>query len=345
MLCGIGLGSAHFVWIPVQGFLSFGEEAGKLVAESLGGKRISPSSAKGDERKLMNIVEEMAIASGVPVPPVFLMDEDRINAFAAGYSPKDAVLGVTRGCISKLNRSELQGVIAHEFSHILNGDMRMNIKLIGILHGILLIGLTGHVILRNLFYFGGGSRSRRSNKDNNGGGAIIVIAALAVAAIIIGFIGVFFGNLIRAAVSRQREFLADASAVQFTRDPGESLELFKESEATPVARGWKTRMFRKPAICSSRRRFIRDWMGYWQHTRRWTCEFGRSIQIGTESSHLSPKQPARDTPAYRPRRVSPPDLPAPPQRHLQHRPHPLKLKHLTPLKQHLMNLFIKAWTR
>ena len=191
---------------------------GTLVAESLGGRRISSMTQLPEERKLMNIVEEMAIASGVPVPPVFVMKEDGINAFAAGYSPSDAVLGVTQGCIQKLNRKELQGVIAHEFSHILNGDMRISIKLIGILHGILLIGMTGHMVLRNLFYFGGGSRSRRSKKEG-GGQIMLVILALAVVAIIVGFIGVFFGNLIKAAVSRQTEFLADASAVQFTRDP------------------------------------------------------------------------------------------------------------------------------
>ncbi|MEC7680732.1 MAG: M48 family metalloprotease, partial [Planctomycetota bacterium] len=132
--CYVGLGSAVLIFGgSLFKIFELRQGGGKLVAESLGGKRISPSSAKGDERKLMNIVEEMAIASGVPVPPVFLMNEDGINAFAAGYSPKDAVLGVTRGCISKLNRSELQGVIAHEFSHILNGDMRMNIKLMGFL--------------------------------------------------------------------------------------------------------------------------------------------------------------------------------------------------------------------
>ena len=190
---------------------------GTLVAESLGGRRISTSTQIPNERLLMNVVEEMAIASGVPVPPVFMMDEDGINAFAAGYSSSDAVLGVTRGCVDQLSRSELQGVIAHEFSHILNGDMRMSIKLIGVLHGILLIGVTGQVVLRGLFYSGGGSRRRSSKKE--GGGGILVIAALAITAVIVGFIGVFFGNLIKAAVSRQREFLADASAVQFTRDP------------------------------------------------------------------------------------------------------------------------------
>lgn len=189
---------------------------GTLVAESLGGRRISPQTKVADQRKLMNIVEEMALASGVPVPPVYLINEDGINAFAAGYSPSDAVLGVTTGCISQLSRDELQGVIAHEFSHILNGDMRMSIKLMGVLHGILLIGLTGQIVLRSLMY--GGGRSRRNKKDNEGGGVLVIIV-IAVAAIAIGFIGVFFGNLIKAAVSRQREFLADSSAVQFTRNP------------------------------------------------------------------------------------------------------------------------------
>ncbi len=189
---------------------------GTLVAESLGGRRISPQTNVADQRKLMNIVEEMALASGVPVPPVYLINEDGINAFAAGYSPSDAVLGVTTGCISQLSRDELQGVIAHEFSHILNGDMRMSIKLMGILHGILLIGLTGQIVLRSLVY--GGGRSRRNKKEGEGGGVLVIIV-IAVAAIAIGFIGVFFGNLIKAAVSRQREFLADSSAVQFTRNP------------------------------------------------------------------------------------------------------------------------------
>ncbi|MEM8666150.1 MAG: M48 family metallopeptidase [Planctomycetota bacterium] len=192
---------------------------GTQVAESLGGRRIYPSTKDPMERRLMNVVEEMAIASGTPVPPVFLLEEEGINAFAAGYSPSDAVLGITRGCAESLSRDELQGVIAHEFSHILNGDMRLSIKLIGILHGILLIGLTGQLILRTFVYGGAGRSRSRSNKDGGGGNAILVILAVAIAAIVLGFIGMFFGNLIKAAVSRQREYLADASAVQFTRDP------------------------------------------------------------------------------------------------------------------------------
>ena len=165
------------------------------------------------ERRLLNVVEEMAIASGTSTPPVYIMDgEAGINAFAAGFAPQDAVIGVTRGAATTLDRDELQGVIAHEFSHILNGDMRLNIRLIGLLHGIFLIGMIGYFILRMSFYTGGG-RSR----DNKGA---LPILALGAGLAIVGFAGTFFGNLIKAAVSRQREFLADSSAVQFTRHPG-----------------------------------------------------------------------------------------------------------------------------
>ncbi len=191
---------------------------GSRVAEALGGRRLYPNSQDPVERRLLNVVEEMAIASGTPVPPVFILDEEGINAFAAGYSPSDAVLGVTRGCAQTLSREELQGVIAHEFSHVLNGDMRMSIRLIGVLHGILLLGLTGQLIFRIFFYSGAGSRRSSSDSKNNGQ-AMMVILAVGIALIILGFLGTFLGNLIKAAVSRQREYLADASAVQFTRNP------------------------------------------------------------------------------------------------------------------------------
>lgn len=177
---------------------------GTTVAESLGGQLIDQNTRDLHERKVLNVVEEMAIASGSPVPPVYLLaDEAGINAFAAGYSPGDAVIGVTRGTIAFLSRDELQGVIAHEFSHILHGDMRLNIRLIGILHGILLLGLIGYFVLR----------STRGNSKNAG-----PIIGLGIGLIVIGYAGTFFGNLIKASVSRQREFLADASAVQFTRN-------------------------------------------------------------------------------------------------------------------------------
>jgi Zn-dependent protease with chaperone function len=188
---------------------------GEAIARMLGGRQLNTNTTTPLERKVLNIVEEMAIASGTPVPPVFMMDhEDGINAFAAGYNPSDAVIGVTRGCVEKLTREQLQGVIAHEFSHILNGDMRLNIRLIGVLHGILLIGLLGYFILR---ISGRAGRSMRRSKG--GGAAVLGMLLLGLGLLVVGYVGVFFGRLIKAAVSRQREFLADASAVQFTRNP------------------------------------------------------------------------------------------------------------------------------
>ncbi|HMO52195.1 MAG TPA: M48 family metallopeptidase [Kiritimatiellia bacterium] len=185
---------------------------GGKVAESLGGRRIDPASTQYHERRLLNIVEEMALASGVPVPPVYLLTgQTGINAFAAGYSIHDAVIGVTEGAMRGLKREELQGVIAHEFSHILNGDMRLNIRLIGIVHGLLLLAIVGRVLIRL-------AASSRSGSGKRGGGVALFIA-LGLALIIIGYAGYFFGGLIKRAVSRQREYLADASAVQFTRNP------------------------------------------------------------------------------------------------------------------------------
>jgi Zn-dependent protease with chaperone function len=187
---------------------------GSVVAEGLGGALIPPGTRDADERKLLNIVEEMAIASGMPAPPVYLLrDEDGINAFAAGFAPDDAVIGVTRGCVQRLSRDELQGVIAHEFSHILSGDMGLNIRLMGVIHGILIIGIIGYFLLRSSLFTGS---SRRSNSRDNSG---IPIVAAGLGLMVIGFLGTFFGNLIKASVSRQREFFADASAVQFTRNP------------------------------------------------------------------------------------------------------------------------------
>ena len=185
---------------------------GRVIAEELGGRLVDTGTSDPVERRLLNVVEEMAIASGASTPPVYLLDqEEGINAFAAGLTPQDAVIGVTRGTATTLDRDELQGVIAHEFSHILNGDMRLNIRLIGLLHGILIIGMIGYFVLRMSFFTGGG-RSRD-------GKSALPIIALGAGLAVIGFAGTFFGNLIKAAVSRQREFLADASAVQFTRQP------------------------------------------------------------------------------------------------------------------------------
>jgi Zn-dependent protease with chaperone function len=180
-------------------------KGGSSVAENLGGRLINASTTDRDERRLINVVEEISIASGVPVPQVYILDREKgINAFAAGYSPNDAVVAVTRNCLTLLNRDELQGVIAHEFSHILNGDMRLNIRLIGFLSGIMIIANIGYLILRSR------TGSRKS-------GAQIVL--IGVGLLIIGFVGQLFGRMIQAAVSRQREYFADASSVQFTRNP------------------------------------------------------------------------------------------------------------------------------
>lgn len=192
-------------------------EGGASVARMLGGQQLIPGQCRTDERMLLNVVEEMAIASGVPVPPVYILDEEHgINAFAAGLRPSDAVIGVSRGSLEYLTRDELQGVIAHEFSHILNGDMRLNLRLIAILHGILLISYIGDTVLRLGVYTDDTSSDRRSNRER---GSALYWIALGVGLQIIGFLGVFFGSLIKSRVSQQREFLADASAVQFTRNP------------------------------------------------------------------------------------------------------------------------------
>ena len=200
VLAVILIGSAYKTIALAQG--------GSAVSEMMGGRLVKPNTNDTDERKLLNVVEEMAIASGVPVPQVYVMDEeDGINAFAAGHKPGDATVTVTRGCMKILSRDELQGVIGHEFSHILNGDMRMNIRLMGIIFGILCLAIIGRVLLQTAR---GGGRSRGQNP----------LPLLGLLLLVTGYIGVFFGRLIQAAVSRQREFLADASSVQFTRNPG-----------------------------------------------------------------------------------------------------------------------------
>lgn len=187
---------------------------GRGVAESIGGKLISSNTIDAKHRRLLNVVEEMSIASGIPVPPVYVIQEERgINAFAAGMSIDDAVIGVTQGALDTFTRDELQGVIAHEFSHILNGDMRMNTRLIGVLFGITCIAHFGHLVLDNTHHT---SRVSRSSSDSDKGFAVIML--IAIVCLVLGWVGTLFGSMIKAAISRQREFLADASAVQFTRN-------------------------------------------------------------------------------------------------------------------------------
>ncbi|GAB2496753.1 M48 family metallopeptidase [Arenimonas alkanexedens] len=176
---------------------------GAAVALQMGGTPVPEDTTDFHYRRLRNVVEEVAIASGVPVPQLYVLENEAgINAFAAGYAPGDAAVAVTRGALDKLNRDELQGVIAHEFSHVLNGDMRLNIRLMGLLFGILVLAVVGRKVLLH---------SRGSSKN----ALPVILVALAV--LVVGYAGQFFGRLIKAGVSRQREFLADASAVQFTR--------------------------------------------------------------------------------------------------------------------------------
>jgi Zn-dependent protease with chaperone function len=187
-------------------------QGGGHVARMLGGTEIQGDDPDPLHRRLRNVVEEMAIASGVPVPEIYVLEQEAgINAFAAGLTPADAAVAVTRGSLERLNRAELQGVIAHEFSHILNGDMRLNLRLMGFSFGILVLSLLGRSVLRA----SGRGLGMRINRRGKGGSVMIIALAL----LLIGGIGVILSRLIKAAVSRQREVLADASAVQFTREP------------------------------------------------------------------------------------------------------------------------------
>ncbi|MEI8018324.1 MAG: M48 family metallopeptidase [Schlesneria sp.] len=226
---------------------------GKSVAMLLGGELIPSNTRDLTLRRLLNVVEEMAIASGVPVPPVYLLPAEKsINAFVAGFGPGDAVITVSQGSLEYLSRDELQGVLAHEFSHLLNGDVRLNIRLMGLIFGIVALSIVGQYVIR----FAPRSGSRDSD-DNKSGMAIFLFG---LALIVLGSIGAFFGRLIQAAISRQREFLADASAVQFTRNPdgiagalkkigglssGSTIKNIHASEACHMffASGFSTRIF------------------------------------------------------------------------------------------------------
>ncbi len=224
LVFGVIFMAMGFKWMSLR-------QGGRVVAESLGGSIIQPSSKDALEKRLVNVVEEVALASGTPVPQVYVLkNELGINAFAAGLNPEDAVIGITQGALLSFNREQLQGVIAHEFSHILNGDMRLNMKLVAVLHGMLMIAESGYFFMKmgasNRHHRGGlgsrsasigfGSSSGSHRRDNSIGGLFFVFG---LSLSVIGLLGQLFGALIKAAVSRQREFLADASAVQFTRNP------------------------------------------------------------------------------------------------------------------------------
>ncbi len=185
-------------------------KGGSAVAASLGARLVSPYTTDTRERRYLNVVQEMSLASGMPVPDCYVMDgDDTINAFAAGNDPKDAVVGVTVGALKNLNRDELQGVIAHEFSHIANGDMRLNIKIIGMIAGLTALAGLGYILIR----------VGLSSKSSNDKKSAWPLALAGLVVLIVGWLGMFFARIIQSSVSRQREYLADASAVQFTRNP------------------------------------------------------------------------------------------------------------------------------
>lgn len=200
-------GASLFKWLTLR-------KGGRIVAEMMGAEELQSNTFNTDEKRLLNVVEEMALAANMPVPAVYVMKgEMGINAFAAGFSPRDAVIAVTEGSLKTFTREQLQGVIGHEFSHILNGDMRLNMHMIAVLHGITFITEAGYVFLRS---------GRSSDRKNNG-----LVFMLGLGLVVIGSVGTLFGNMIKAAISRQREFLADASAVQFTRNPGAIADALK----------------------------------------------------------------------------------------------------------------------
>jgi Zn-dependent protease with chaperone function/uncharacterized tellurite resistance protein B-like protein len=204
---------------------------GGAVAQSLGGERVTGLEREPLKRRLHNVVEEMAIAAGLPVPEVYVLENEAgINAFAAGMEPTNAAVAVTRGALDRLSRDELQGVVAHEFSHILNGDMRLNARLMGYLFGLVAVSMVGRAMLRGGTY--GSTRVRVGNRRGGGAGALV---AVGLAILVLGSIGVFAGRLLQAAVSRQREHLADAAAVQFTRNPAGLANALKRIAASPLS--------------------------------------------------------------------------------------------------------------
>jgi heat shock protein HtpX len=190
-------------------YLMYRTQGGSYVAESVGARRIDPRRASTKEQQLLNIVEEMAVAASIPIPPVYVLEANEINAFAAGLTPLNAAVTVTRGTLNLLSRSELQGVIAHEIGHIRNGDMTISLRLAAMVMGFFFVL---YIAMRMLQFSG----IRRNDEDKRGGNPILIAAIILIIA---GAFTWLFGSILKCMVSRQREYLADASAVQFTRDP------------------------------------------------------------------------------------------------------------------------------
>ena len=228
------MATAAFIGIASMWRLSGLRSGGGAVAVALGGERVTGLEKDPLKRRLHNVVEEMAIAAGLPVPEVYVLEnEPGINAFAAGLQPANAAVAVTRGALERLTRDELQGVVGHEFSHILNGDMRLNARLMGYVYGLVAVSMAGRLLLHGAAI--GGGRGRRSSRGGGGGGAGAALLAAGFAIVALGAIGVLAGRILQAAVSRQREVLADASAVQFTRNPAGLANALKRIAASPLA--------------------------------------------------------------------------------------------------------------
>jgi Zn-dependent protease with chaperone function len=208
---------------------------GQVVALLLGGERLNSETKKLDALRLLHVVEEMSIASGTPMPDIYVLRREfGLNAFVAGHTVSDMVVCVTEGCLRSLTRDELQGIIAHEYSHIFNGDMRMSIRLMGIVHGLFCITLFSYWVM---------GRTYRQRDCDIGGtpemrtgiGLFVDLVILVIGFLLafVGWNGAFFGRMIKGAVSRQREFLADAAAVQFTRYPEGLANALKKVKASP----------------------------------------------------------------------------------------------------------------
>lgn len=206
-LVSIALGSGYKIRRLARG--------GPAVAELLGGRRVDPGTANGDERRLLNVVEEMAVASGMTMPEVYVLDRERgINTFAAGHTREDVAIGVTYGCLKVLNRDELQAVMAHEFSHVLNGDTRLNLRLMGLVHGLFWPTIVGRILLRGTSQapeIGDSIFTEEVPEVNR------PLVPLACVFLFIGAIGSPLVRWIKSWICREREWLADATAVQFTR--------------------------------------------------------------------------------------------------------------------------------
>ncbi len=225
--------TAAFIGLASLWRLNGLRSGGGAVAVALGGERVTGLERNPLKRRLHNVVEEMAIAAGLPVPQVYVLEnETGINAFAAGLQPADAAVAVTRGALERLSREELQGVVAHEFSHVLNGDMRLNARLMGYTFGLVAVSMLGRMMLRGGAW--GGGRARGGSRGGGGGGAAALLAA-GLAIVVLGSIGVLAGRILQAAVSRQREVLADAAAVQFTRNPTGLANALKRIAASPLS--------------------------------------------------------------------------------------------------------------